>query len=394
MNTKLIGTAVIAVLVAVGCGKKEYAKKTVGASNGTLKAESARTECVQSIIENMVGIPGKNFKMGRFEVTQRQWVSVMGDNPSKFKGDDNPVENVSWNDCKQFLVKLNAMPKVRSLGLTFRLPTEAEWEYACSAGSTGYGYYCKLADGTEITDSSFGEVAWYGNNSNSKPHPVGQKKPNAFGLYDMYGNVWEWCEDALPADNLRAIRGGSWTNDCSSCTSSSRERGCFLLDLYHYSLGFRLAATTREEPEPEMTEEEPEPEMTEEEKLAVREETLVMAFDDLTDKWRAPVHSDVPMAEVENFHRQFKKIPDSRKEECLQRALNLLPDENIMLLAGILTDKEQPREYLELVFNDILNRDESVKIPLLELIYKDKEHPCWETTAWIFDASGSRRREP
>lgn len=147
---------------------------------------------------------------------------------------------------------------------------------------------------------------------------------------------------------------------------------------------------TEEPPEPDMTEEEPEPEMTEEEKQAEREEALVNAFDDLTDEWRDPVDSDVPMAEVDKFRQQFKKIPDSRKEECLQRALNLLPDENIMLLAGILTDKEQPREYLELVFNDILNRDESVKKPLLELIYKDKEHPCWATTAWIFDATGTK----
>lgn len=148
--------------------------------------------------------------------------------------------------------------------------------------------------------------------------------------------------------------------------------------------------TTDSDPEPEMTEEEPEPEMTEEEKQAEREEALVNAFDDLTDEWQDPVDSDVPMAEVDKFRQQFNKIPADRKEECLQRALNLLPDENIMLLAGILTDKEQPSEYLELVFNDILNRDESVKKPLLELIYKDKEHPCWETTAWIFDATGEK----
>lgn len=144
-------------------------------------------------------------------------------------------------------------------------------------------------------------------------------------------------------------------------------------------------AMTEDGPEPA---EDPEPEMTEEEKQAEREEALVNAFDDLTDEWREPVDSDVPMAEVDKFRQQFNKIPDARKEECLQRALNLLPDENIMLLAGILTDKEQPHEYLELVFNDILNRDESVKKPLLELIYRDKEHPCWETTAWIFDATG------
>ena len=145
------------------------------------------------------------------------------------------------------------------------------------------------------------------------------------------------------------------------------------------------AADAPEEPQPE-----PEPEMTEEEKREAEEEKRVEEFDKTVDKWMEPQGKSVTMAEVDKFRQQFKKIPDSRKEECLQRALNLLPDENIMLLAGILTDKEQPREYLELVFNDILNRDESVKKPLLELIYKDKEHPCWETTAWIFDATGKK----
>ena len=133
----------------------------------------------------------------------------------------------------------------------------------------------------------------------------------------------------------------------------------------------------------------PEPEKTEEEMQADREEALVDAFDEMTDKWREPVESDVPMAEVEKFRQQFNKIPQGRKEECLQRALNLLPDENVMLLAGILLDKEQPREYLELVFNDVLNRDEGVKKPLLQEIYKDKEHPCWADTAWILDATGA-----
>ena len=135
----------------------------------------------------------------------------------------------------------------------------------------------------------------------------------------------------------------------------------------------------------EMPEEEPK---TEEEIMAEREEALVDAFDDMTDKWQEPSESDVPMAEVVKFRQQFNKIPKARQEECLQRALNLLPDENIMLLAGILLDKEQPAEYLELVYNDILNRDESVKKPLLQEIYKDKEHPCWATTAWILDATG------
>ena len=127
---------------------------------------------------------------------------------------------------------------------------------------------------------------------------------------------------------------------------------------------------------------------TEEEIKADEEEALVDAFDGMTDKWQEPSESDVPMAEVEKFRQQFNKIPKDRQTECLQRALNLLPDENVMLLAGILLDKEQPAEYLELVYNDVLNRDESVKKPLLMEIYKNKEHPCWSTTAWILDATG------
>ena len=133
-------------------------------------------------------------------------------------------------------------------------------------------------------------------------------------------------------------------------------------------------------PEVTNTEEESEP--------ASEEEQLVEAFDSMTDAWREPGESDVPMTEVEKFRQQFNKIPDNRKDECLHRALNLLPDENVMLLMGILLDKEQPAEYLELVFNDILNRGEDVKTPLLQLIYKDKEHPCWASTAWILDVTG------
>ena len=128
--------------------------------------------------------------------------------------------------------------------------------------------------------------------------------------------------------------------------------------------------------------------MTEEEVRANEEEKLVDAFDDMTDQWREPAEAEVPMAEVEKFRERFNRIPQARKAECLQRALNLLPDENVMLLAGILLDKGQPAEYIELVYNDILNRDESVKKPLLKEIFKDREHPCWATTAWILDVTG------
>src|SRR6185295_12837821 len=120
----------------------------------------------------------RQFEIGKYEVTQEQWQAVMGDNPSNFKGANLPVEKVSWNDAQDFLLKLNARD-----GYTYRLPTEAEWEYACRAGSMG-DFAGELDD-----------VAWYDKNSGSKTHPVGQKRPNVWGLYDMHGNVSEWCSD-------------------------------------------------------------------------------------------------------------------------------------------------------------------------------------------------------
>ena len=128
--------------------------------------------------------------------------------------------------------------------------------------------------------------------------------------------------------------------------------------------------------------------LSEEEKREREEEKLVDAFDGLTDKWMEPVKGGVAMEDVDAFAAQFRKVPNARKEECLQRALNLVPDENVMLLAGILMDKSQDRELVELVYNDLLNRDEDVKQPILQQIFKDREHPCWADTAWILDVTG------
>jgi formylglycine-generating enzyme required for sulfatase activity len=126
----------------------------------------------------------KPFYMGAMEMTQAQWKAVMEENnPSNFKGDDLPVEKVSWEDCQEFLKKLSAKE-----GKTYRLPTEAEWEYACRAGTT-----TRFNAGDD--DKALDSVGWHEGNSESKTHPVGQKKPNAWGLYDMLGNVEEWCED-------------------------------------------------------------------------------------------------------------------------------------------------------------------------------------------------------
>ena len=124
-----------------------------------------------------------DFYIGKYVVTQKQWQDVMGNNPSEPVGDDYPVVNVSWEDAQAFVKKLS-----KDTGETYRLPTEAEWEYACRAGSTTKFFFGD--DTTKLVD-----YGWCKRNSDGKLHPVGQRKPNAWGLYDMVGNTWEWCED-------------------------------------------------------------------------------------------------------------------------------------------------------------------------------------------------------
>jgi uncharacterized membrane protein YhaH (DUF805 family) len=158
-----------------------------------------------------------SFKIGKTEVAQALWKAVMGNNPSTFKGDDLPVEMVSWNDCKEFIRKLNSMT-----GKNFRLPTEAEWEYAARGGNKSRGY--KYSGSNNI-----GEVAWYTNNSSNTTHAVATKAPNELGIYDMSGNVWEWTSD-LWCDNYNVARGGSnrvyhgggWSIVAKSCRVSCR----------------------------------------------------------------------------------------------------------------------------------------------------------------------------
>ena len=148
-----------------------------------------------SIMQSMVSIPGAKFKIGKTEVTQAQWYGIMGKNPSKHEGDNLPVENVSWNDCQEFIEKLNKSDAVKNSQMKrFRLPTEHEWEYACRAGGTGdVGL---MAGGRP---GSLDEMAWY---NGGLTHPVATKKPNAYGLYDMHGNVFEWCSDAVEKKGL------------------------------------------------------------------------------------------------------------------------------------------------------------------------------------------------
>ena len=183
----------------------------------------------------------KPFYLGKYEVTQEQWEAVMGSNPSKFKGPRNPVEIVSWDDCQKFFDKLNA--RAGGQGWKFVLPTEAQWEYACRAGSTG-----KFSFG----DDEMSEYAWYNENSGGKTHPVGEKKPNAWGLYDMHGNTWEWCQDWYGAYGAEAVtdpsgptsgrrrvyRGGGWSYPARDCRSAFRT--AWSAGWHHY-LGFRAA---------------------------------------------------------------------------------------------------------------------------------------------------------
>lgn len=174
--------------------------------------------------------------VGKTEVTQSQWEAIMGINPAQFKEPNNPVETVSWDDCQLFLEKLNSLPSVKESGLTFRLPTDEEWEYACRAGATGD--FCKLGDGTEITESTLGKVAWFDDNANKQPHAVGQKAPNAFGVYDMIGNVHEWTQTA--DGESRVFCGGGWNFSAEFCKASSKAK---LLPSYRSdSFGFRLCA--------------------------------------------------------------------------------------------------------------------------------------------------------
>ena len=194
----------------------------------------------------------RGFWLGKHQVTHEQWERVMGNNSSHFKGESRSVEMVSWNTCQKFLIRLREQLETKHPEgqWQFRLPTEAEWEYACRAGTTTRFHN---GDG----DSGLGDIAWYKGNSGDTTHPVGLKAPNAWGLYDMLGNVWEFCEDFYDeytivaatdptgpaAGSHRVARGGCW--NCSAFDCQVAARGGIHPEGAYDDLGFRAVLSEK-----------------------------------------------------------------------------------------------------------------------------------------------------
>jgi len=266
------GLVIIIIGALIWLSQRNHTRTTSPAAAQSLPAKPTEnkpspsgqsfTETVNGIEIQMVSVPGGTFLMGsplsetgrdqdegpqneatiqslsigKYEVTQAQYRAVTGMNPSSFKGDDLPVDSVSWNDAVEFCNKLS-----RTTGRAYRLPTEAEWEYAARAKTTGP--FAGDADA----------IAWYDANSGNRTHPVGQKEPNGFGLYDMNGNVWEWCQskykpypyraddgrEDLQSTDVRVMRGGSWRSPQKGCRSAYRRR----VPPDDRTIGFRIVLT-------------------------------------------------------------------------------------------------------------------------------------------------------
>ena len=277
LGEKLIEIVAVAIpiliIIALFFGVKscnETDRESVAYVDETMRQQPVRTFTVKGVSFKMIAVEGGTFQMGataeqqsnyddekpahsvtldsyyigETEVTQELWRAVMGSNPSEFSGDDLlPVENVSWYDCQNFIKELNKLT-----GENFRLPTEAEWEFAARGGNSSSGYRYSGS-------SNIGDVAWCDDNSVSKTHPVKGKKPNELGIYDMNGNVWEWCSDwysggyysSSPHNNpkgpssgsYRVLRGGGWNYTAEDCRVAYRVRNSPDVSSLYY--GLRLA---------------------------------------------------------------------------------------------------------------------------------------------------------
>ena len=216
--------------------------ETVAAKMERIKVSS---DVVPQLLKSMVPIPGKSYKLGQYEITQQQWAHVMHNNPSdRFNGiTEHPVDNVSWDDCQDFVKRLNALEEVKRSGMIFRLPTKEEWEYACRAGASAG--ISRLLDGKEITRDNINEIAWFGLDDS---HPIGQKVANAYGLYDMLGNVSEWVQTAKKGK--RYILGGSYGDEITSFSKDTHSNAfdgfskCVDGKYKSYHYGLRLCAST------------------------------------------------------------------------------------------------------------------------------------------------------
>jgi formylglycine-generating enzyme len=285
MKAQHITFAILLIIVAVGCSDKND-KLPVAPNGNTYDPQimvliPAGTFRMGNITEHPEGWVFESpvhevtitrpFLMARTEVTQEQYEAVMGSNPSNFKGPDLPVERVSWYEAVEYCNELSRQdgldPCYSGSGASivcdftangFRLPTEAEWEYACRAGTeTDFHTGNMTHSGSSPIDPALDRAGWYGGNCGSTTHPVGEKEPNAFGLYDMHGNVYEWCWDwysgnyyaSSPAEDPRGpasgsdrvVRGGSWGFSAGGCRSAGR--GSDLPVFRNYNFGFRLVRT-------------------------------------------------------------------------------------------------------------------------------------------------------
>ncbi|GHT70143.1 hypothetical protein FACS189452_10860 [Bacteroidia bacterium] len=202
-------------------GKSSQGGKTDGA---VYSPDGIEMVYVEGTGSGILAIQG--FYIGKYEVTQSQYQAIVGTNPSEFKGANNPVEMVSWDDAQEFITKLNART-----GRNYRLPTEAEWKYAAREGKKESRYNYSGSD-------DIGAVAWYSENIRRGTRPVGQKLPNALGLYDMTGNVWEWCQDWCTEGSSRVARGGGWGSLKQDC--GVIYRGCYTPGNRYNTMGIRL----------------------------------------------------------------------------------------------------------------------------------------------------------